>query len=229
MGVAATLAPKFGTLVGIAVLGLLFKLSTFPSNHDGTQPPVAFDAASEIDWASRAAFKAGVTSATHAIQRRQAADEFTNKRLSVQATLAKATAADAVVTIGGRRTVSCSALAATALASPPPTAAAVSEGDTAAAAAGTAATPYNNCYVVTLQRDVLRTEHVRNLTSVDLRGGNIVWAIDSVNVSDEQIVAWQHEGCVPPLPCALALPLASFMICAAMRRCVAVAKVRTLA
>lgn len=221
MGVAATLAPKFATLVGIAVLGLLFKLLTFPSNHDGTQSPVAFDAASEIDWASRAAFKAGVTSATHAIQRRQSAGDVSNNRLSVHATLAKATAADAVVTIGGRRTVSCSALAATALASPPPTAAAVLEGDTAAAD-GTAAVPYNNCYVVTLQRDALRTEHVRNLTSVDLRGGNIVWAIDSVNVLDEQIVTWQHEGCVLPLPHVLAWTLASRVICAAMRRCVAV-------
>ena len=190
MGVIAKIAPKFAALVVAVLFGTLLMPSYFRSGcagskcgQDDTPSPGMADTASEIDWVSRAAFKAGIASATRAIRSGQTA-EPTQKLL-----LVGASQQPSAVSIGGRRQVQCSALAATALASPPPSAAAVSRGDIAASPA-----PYSHSYVVTLQRDVLRVEHVRNLTSVDLHGGNIVWAIDGMSVSDQQVEMWQHEG-----------------------------------
>eukprot|EP00035_Acanthoeca_spectabilis_P030231 m.8495 g.8495 ORF g.8495 m.8495 type:complete len:339 (-) comp4066_c0_seq1:1771-2787(-) len=53
---------------------------------------------------------------------------------------------------------------------------------------------FDNCYIITLERDTRRVAHVRNQVDNDFPGASIYWAIDGKNVTDNQIAAWQDEG-----------------------------------
>ena len=188
MGVAAKATLKIGAVIAAAVFGTLILPSSIHPGCTGPQCDIhassssgAVDVASGIDWVSRAAFKAGVAAATRDVRRKHEHLQSGSDAPSVSM-LAVSTASK------------CAAQAATALASPPPSA---SHAHGRFMAEGATSTPsYNNCYVVTLQRDAVRVEHIRNLTSTDLRGGHIVWAIDGRNVSDKQVDTWQQEGYV---------------------------------
>lgn len=70
----------------------------------------------------------------------------------------------------------------------------MSERQPSASPPPTDAEPYSNCIIITLRRDDLRVEHVRNQTKFDFPGATISWAIDGKNVTDDQIAAWQKEG-----------------------------------
>lgn len=190
MGVAAKATLKIGAVIVAAVFGTLILRSSI-HNGSGCSKPLcdihasssgAVDVASGIDWVSRAAFKAGVAAATRDVQRK-------HEHLVVSGS-----DTPSVSSMVESKDSKCAAQAATALASPPPSASHPHGNITAESA--TATPSYNNCYVVTLQRDTVRVEHIRNLTSTDLRGGHIVWAIDGRNVSDAQVNTWQQEGYV---------------------------------
>jgi len=53
---------------------------------------------------------------------------------------------------------------------------------------------YRNTYIITLKRDAMRTEHVRNLTRDTFVNSNIFWAIDGKNITDKTIAKWKREG-----------------------------------